>query len=88
MIWIPAPRPGPVPDAARSIADSIYKMLDRLAEFPELGTPFEHNELTHGYRRILIDHHWLYYTIDGERIKVMRIFHERQDIDDYALIDL
>jgi len=76
------------PEAARGIADSVYETLDRLATFPELGAPFEHEELAHAYRRILVGHHWLYYTLDGRNVKVMRIFHERQDIEDYALVEL
>ena len=75
------------PAAAQQVSDAIYEAFDRLAEFPMLGEPFEHCELEKPYRRLLVESYWLYYEIDGEQIVVRRIFHQKQDIDDFALVD-
>ena len=77
------------PEAARRIADELYGAIERLADFPLMGEPFSHDELQHDYRRVLVSGYWLYYEVseDGGEVTVRRIFHERQDIDDFALVD-
>ena len=74
------------PDRALSIVDSLYDALGQLETFPLSGSIFEHDELEHPYRRILKQGYWIYYELEDDTVIVRRIFHETQDIDDYALL--
>ena len=67
-----------VPKSARKVYDSIVKSIDHLCETPELGRPFADERLSHqGYR-----------SFNSENLIVWRIIHTRQDIDDFAFIDI
>ena len=76
------------PQAAERVAAKLYESMERLAEFPELGSLVKDSGLERDYRRMLSGSYWLYYTHDDERLTVWRIFHARQDIDDFTLVDL
>lgn len=72
---------------ADSTLETIYASVERLAEFPELGSAFEDEDLDRPYRRMLSGSYWIYYTYNTSTLTIWRIFHTRQDIDDFTLID-
>ena len=76
------------PNAAQKTVDAIYSAIERAAEFPEAGRLFENENLEQGYRRVLVGRYWVYYTFDDESLTVWRVFHVRQDIDNYSIVDL
>ena len=76
------------PQAAQELIDAIYEAFERAAELPEAGRLFDSEDLERGYRRILVKSYWVYYTFDDESLTVWRIFHTRQDIDNYTIVDM
>lgn len=78
-----------VPKSARKVYDSIVESIDRLCETPELGRPFADERLSHqGYRSWLASPYRIFYSFNSENLIVWRIIHTRQDIDDFAFIDI
>lgn len=72
---------------ADSTLEAIYASVERLSEFPEIGSVFEDADLDKPYRRMLSGPYWIYYTCSASELTIWRIFHTRQDIDDFTLID-
>ena len=78
-----------VPKSARKVYDSIVESIDHLCETPELGRPFADERLSHqGYRSWLVSPYRIFYSFNSENLIVWRIIHTRQDIDDFAFIDI
>lgn len=78
-----------VPKSARKVYDSIVESIDRLCETPELGRPFADERLSHqGYRSWLVSPCRIFYSFNSENLIVWRIIHTRQDVDDFAFIDI
>lgn len=78
-----------VPKSARKVYDSIVESIDHLCETPELGRPFADKRLSHqGYRSWLVSPYRIFYSFNSENLIVWRIIHTRQDIDDFAFIDI
>lgn len=75
------------PQTAADTVEAIYQAIERVADLPDLGAPFESGRLSRPYRRTLAKNHWVYYSTEGERLTIWRIFHTRQDVDDSTLID-
>lgn len=73
------------PKAARNLADELFDTFDRLADMPSLGRVIADEELEREYRRTLVQNHWIYYTFDETTLTVWRVFHTRQDIDNYSI---
>lgn len=76
------------PNAAQNTANELLSAIERVADLPESGKEFSDERLDRTYRRVLAAHHWIYYTYDADTLIVHRIFHEKQDIDAYALESL
>lgn len=65
------------------------RSIDHLCETPELGRPFADERLSHqGYRSWLVSPYRIFYSFNSENLIVWRIIHTRQDIDDFAFIDI
>ncbi len=77
------------PKSTRKVYDSIVEAVDHLCKTPELGRPFVDERLSHqGYRSWLVNPYRIFYSFNSENLIVWRIVHTRQDIDDFAFIDI
>ena len=79
-------------DAASADAH-VAAILDGLAllrEFPDLGSAVDDPQgvIGVGYRRYLASDFWVYYSHNDSMLTVWRIFHTKQEIDDFAFVDL
>ena len=78
-----------VPKSARKVYDSIVEAIDPLCTTPARGRPFADERLSHqGYRSWLVNPYRIFYSFNSENLIVWRIIHTRQDIDDFAFIDI
>ena len=76
------------PSAAFSVMKAIDEALCRIRQLPDSGGRFRMDELHRKeYRTVLAGKYTIYYLYDEEAVTVYRILHQRQRIDDYALID-
>lgn len=64
-------------------ADRYLELIDetiaRIAQFPEIGSPRDH--IRQGYRAFLAGRHIIYYRIQDASICIVRVLHERMDVD-------
>lgn len=58
---------------------AIDEAIKRLCEDPLLGVDFGDAQI--GYRRLRVARHRVFYVIRGDRIEIVRILHERMDVD-------
>ena len=75
------------PKAARELVNRFYNAFDQLAEIPDMGRIVNDEELERDYRRMLVGNYWVYYTFDDSTLTIWRVFHTRQDIDNYSIVD-
>lgn len=67
----------------------IFEGVEKLAEFPDLGRQIEsRGNIMPGYRKFLKDEFWIYYSSADSKLVVWRVAHQKQDIDDYALLEV
>ena len=77
------------PQSARDWYEMLKSTLEFLCDQPELGRVFDDDRLRVKNRRsYLLDQYRIFYSYDEKVLTVWRIVHVRQDIDDYALVDL
>lgn len=64
---------------ARAIAylDAIEAAFRRILSFPEIGVARQ--DLRPGLRTLSCQQHRIYYVVDGDRIRIMRVLHQRMD---------
>ena len=67
--------------AGRAIAylDAIEQAFRRILSFPESGAP--HPALRPGMRSLACQRHRIFYAIDGETIRIVRILHQAMDAE-------
>ena len=76
------------PAAALSVVKSIDAAIARARELPDSGGRFRVDQLQHKeYRTVIAGKYTVYYRFDEDTATIYRILHQRQRIDDYALID-
>lgn len=76
-----------LPNVARQTITDIQKALERLCEFPDLGKPHSDNSLEgQGYKTYIVDNYRIVYTHNVSELVVWRIFHVRQDIDEFTFV--
>ena len=74
------------PKAARNLHESIIGCLEQVAELPEIGKVYDKPQLeTEPIRQILVEKYRVFYTFNETELTVLRIFHTRQDIDEFSL---
>lgn len=56
----------------------LERTFDLLAEFPGIGTGAD--ELVPGYRRFRFQSHYIYYTVEADRVLIRALIHVRQDL--------
>jgi toxin ParE1/3/4 len=62
--------------------DRLDAGINRLRENSLAGADF--SILRPGYRRLTVERHRIFYTVSDERIEIVRILHERMDVDPLA----
>jgi toxin ParE1/3/4 len=70
-------------EASTRVADEavrdLFRVCDRLVDHPFLGRP--RNDLIPGLRSILAHPYIVFYRVSGSNIEVVRVLHQRRDID-------
>jgi toxin ParE1/3/4 len=64
---------------ARRYLAAIRDVITRAAQSPELGSPHHHPR--HVFRRVRAGRHVIVYRVFDDLLVVVRILHERMDID-------
>lgn len=58
----------------------LQRTIERVVDNPVIGRACD--EVRPGYRKLAVGSHMLYYRIvDGDAINVVRILHQRMDVD-------
>lgn len=76
------------PHAAVDVRAALLQAIGRIAELPEsarLMTGVRYH--TQDVRSVRAKHYRIVYVYDRETLTVLRIFHVRQDIDEFTTID-
>lgn len=55
--------------------DGLIAGIERLADNPKIGKP--RDTIRPGYRSLQINHHVVYYRLQGDAIDIVRVLHER-----------
>jgi toxin ParE1/3/4 len=66
-------------EAADAHVRLIARTCSRLIEHPELGR--SRLELVPGLRSIVVDPHVVFYRISGAAIEIVRVVHQREDVE-------
>lgn len=75
--------------AALSAMKRIDSAIERIQVLPDSGGRFCHRMLENReYRTVLANPYTIFYLFDDECVTIYRVIHQRQNIDDYALVDL
>ncbi|WP_430230081.1 type II toxin-antitoxin system RelE/ParE family toxin [Nitrosomonas communis] len=61
--------------------DALVQGIDLLAKNPDIGTTCD--DIREGYRRFKIERHVIFYKITSEILTIVRVLHERMDIEQY-----
>jgi len=67
-------------DAANAIIRRINERLEQLAKFPFIGR--ERSSLGSGIRSLLAGNYLIFYLVDSDRIRIVRVIDGRMDIDE------
>ena len=67
-------------EQARAYLSDIRRQIEFAAEFPGIGSAVY--GLPSNYRKVHAGSHRVVYRVDGPRLVVVRIIHEREDIPD------
>jgi toxin ParE1/3/4 len=66
-------------EQADAYLDRLEAGISRLRDNPLAGTDF--NNVREGYRRLAVERHRVFYLVSNERIEIVRILHERMDVE-------
>ena len=66
--------------AADTIIESIDRKFEQLSRFPFIGR--ERASLATGLRSIVVRTHLIFYTVERERISIVRVIDGRMDVDE------
>jgi toxin ParE1/3/4 len=66
-------------EQANAYLDRLDAGIARLRDNPLAGTDF--SSLREGYRRFAVERHRIFYVVSDERIEIVRILHERMDVE-------
>jgi toxin ParE1/3/4 len=72
-------------EQARNYRGGIEQAFERLALHPEQGAGAEH--LSPGLRRMGYKSHIIFYRVEGDGILIVRIPHQRMDVQRQAMTD-
>lgn len=65
-------------EQARRYQAALDRAIDGLEDFPEIGPT--RDDLPAGFRMRFVEQHIIYYRIEEETIRVVRILHRRQQV--------
>jgi len=66
--------------AAENIVEAINGKFEQLSRFPFIGR--ERTSLAVGLRSAVVGMHLIFYTVEHERISMVRVIDGRMDVDD------
>lgn len=75
------------PKAALKAIESIDGIIEQVLQFPQTGKRFKHERLANEYRIAQANPYSVFYRVENSAVIICRILHQRQDIDEYELID-
>lgn len=64
-------------DQADKYIEETGRAIEALADYPELGA--DCGWIRDNYRRLTIHRHAVYYIIDGAKVEIIRVLHDRMD---------
>ncbi len=68
------------PIAARNTVKKIVETYEDLENYPEIGIPVErYVSFSTDYKFVLAKNYSIFYRIDGDKVKVIRILYSRRD---------
>lgn len=71
-----------LPNAAKKLIAELEKAHSVLEEMPELNAPMRFvSEGSVEYRRYLVKQYSLVYRIEGDKVYLLRLFHQSQDYE-------
>lgn len=73
---------GENPGAARRFAAAILRAVENLERFPQMGTVARDLRPAGTYRHVVCGHHRIIYRIDGEVLRILRVWDTRRDPED------
>jgi len=59
----------------------LDESFNMIAREPEIGTPCDY--LREGYRKYYVNRHLIYYALNRDRVKIIRVLHQRMDVDSH-----
>lgn len=67
-------------ESATKILQNIFVQINRLKQFPFSGTNLaEMIDVPTNYRYIYVEKNYVFYYIDSDKVRIVRILNERQD---------
>jgi toxin ParE1/3/4 len=66
-------------DQADKYVSALYRDMERLKDFPNIGSRYVSD--VGNFRKYPSGHHFIFYYIEVNSIHVVRILHERMDVD-------
>jgi len=68
------------PQAASKMGNAIYSMIEKLADFPEMGAALSSKIGMHtDYRYLVCGSYLIFYKVDGEVVSVYRVLNGVRD---------
>lgn len=64
-------------NTAKSFAKKVYKIIDHLSEFPEIGTIENAENQIRGF--VIVKQVTIFYKVFGEQITILSLFDNRQN---------
>ncbi len=71
-------------EAADRIVDQVVAATNRLADYPESGSPRFH--IRSGLRSITVGKYIVYYVVEPEKVRLVRVMHGARDVPDVSAI--
>jgi toxin ParE1/3/4 len=68
------------PTAAEALLQAIDRRFEQLGRFPFIGR--ERSSLGAGLRSVLVRTHLIFYTVEQDRIAIVRVIDGRMDVDE------
>lgn len=67
-------------ESAAKILQNLFVQINRLEQFPLSGVNLgEMIDVSTNYRYIYVEKNYIFYHIDSEKVRIVRILNERQD---------
>jgi toxin ParE1/3/4 len=67
------------PAAAECLVGEIHRKFENLSHFPFIGR--DRSSLSQGIRSVVVYPYVIFYTVERDRIIIVRILHGRRDVD-------